>query len=49
MKDENMNWLARVDWKYGCSIGTSGTPFPYINRVFLDAGNAYQLEKLRNH
>jgi len=24
MQDENMDWLARVDWKYGCSLGTSG-------------------------
>merc|ERR1712130_348301 len=37
MSDPNMDWLARVDWKFGCSIGVSGTPFPYINRVFLDA------------
>ena len=36
MSDGNMDWFARVDWKFGCSIGTSGTPFPYINRVFLD-------------
>ena len=34
--DDNMDWLARVDWKYACSVGTSGTPFPYINRVFFD-------------
>lgn len=38
--DGNMDWLARVDWKFACSVGTSGTPFPYINRVFLDAGIA---------
>ena len=31
-----MDWLARVDWKYACSVGTSGTPFPYINRVFFN-------------
>ena len=37
-KDENMDWLARVDWKFACSVGTSGTPFPYVNRVFLDQG-----------
>ena len=38
MQDGNMDWLARVDWKFACSLGTSGTPFPYINRVFLDEG-----------
>lgn len=36
--NENMDWLARVDWKFACSVGTSGTPFPYVNRVFLDQG-----------
>jgi hypothetical protein len=35
-----MDWLARVDWKFSCSRGVSGTPFPYINRVFFDAGIA---------
>merc|ERR1711990_742520 len=40
MEDENMDWLARVDWKYGCSLGTSGTPMPYINRVYFDDGIA---------
>ena len=40
MADGNMDWLARVDWKFACSLGVSGTPMPYINRVFLDAGIA---------
>ena len=40
MADPNMDWAARVDWKFSCSLGVSGTPFPYINRVFLDAGIA---------
>ena len=40
MNDGNMDWLARVDWKFACSVGTSGTPFPYINRVFFDDGIA---------
>ena len=38
MQNENMDWLARVDWKFACSLGTSGTPFPYVNRVLLDQG-----------
>ena len=40
MNDSEMDWLARVDWKFGCSLGVSGTPFPYINRVFFDDGIA---------
>ena len=24
MTDGNMDWLARVDWKFACSVGTSG-------------------------
>ena len=45
MVNEENDWLARVDWKYACSVGTSGTPFPYINRVFLDQGIAdFKLE-----
>jgi len=40
MQDSEMDWLARVDWKFACSLGVSGTPFPYINRVFLDDGIA---------
>ena len=45
MVNEENDWLARVDWKYACSVGTSGTPFPYVNRVFLDQGIAdFKLE-----
>ena len=39
LQDPEMDWLARVDWKFGCSLGVSGTPFPFINRVFFDGGD----------
>ncbi|CBY31809.1 unnamed protein product [Oikopleura dioica] len=40
MADPNLDWATRVDWKFVCSLGVSGTPMPFINRVFLDQGVA---------
>ena len=35
MDDAQLDENARIDWKYACSMGTSGTPTAYINRVAL--------------
>ncbi|XP_072047332.1 uncharacterized protein [Amphiura filiformis] len=35
---------AVIQWKYGCSRTVSGTPFPYINGVFVDAYPTWTLK-----
>ncbi len=30
------NWRVRENWKYGTSVGISGTPQAYINGVYLE-------------
>lgn len=36
MNDDNLNELARIHWKYGCSRYTTGTPHFLINGIPVD-------------
>jgi len=37
INDANLNWNARVAWKYACSRAITGTPSFLINGVFINA------------